>query len=94
MVDAFRAYLKARHEAAPWNSGDDVAVRVGGGVERARIHPDHQQGALDAETVVLALLDPAGEQQPTVWLRCPRSEVVGAWDPVFAPLAQFGSPPV
>ena len=93
VVEAFRAYLQARKAAAPWAIGDDVAVGVGGGVERARIHPDHQQGAPDAEIVVLALLDPAGEQPVTLWLRCPRSAIVGAWNPAFAPLTRTGSAP-
>ncbi|WP_042428077.1 hypothetical protein [Streptacidiphilus anmyonensis] len=88
MVDAFLAYLKARKAAAPWSPGDDVAVSVGGGVERARTHEQH--GTPDTETVVLALLDPAGQRQPTEWLRCPREAVAGPWDDAFAPLSHPG----
>jgi len=91
VVDAFLAYLKAHKAAEPWTPGQDVAVSVGGGVERARTHAQH--GGPDQDPVVLALLDPAGEQQPTEWLRCPREAVVGPWDDAFAPLAHPGTEP-
>ncbi|MEZ0090996.1 hypothetical protein [Streptacidiphilus sp. EB129] len=51
----------------------------------ARIHLDLQQGVPDADIVVLAMLDPAGQQQPTVWLPCPRFAIVGSWNPAYAP---------
>ncbi|UXX98077.1 hypothetical protein N7U49_48185 (plasmid) [Streptomyces sp. AD2-2] len=83
MVDAFQRMLSARRNPAPFTEGDDLAVQVPNGVERARPEPGHD---LNAGTVDLALINPDTGEALTRPMPCPRTLILAPWDDTYRPL--------
>ena len=83
VVDGFREMLIARKEPAPWTEGDDLAVQVPNGVERARPEPGQD---LSADVVQLVIVHPDTGEVLTQAMPCPRALVLGPWDMVYRAL--------
>jgi hypothetical protein len=83
VVDAFKKMLIARKEPAPWTEGDDLAVQVPNGVERARLQPGQDPGA---DIVDLVLIHPDTGEVLTRPMPCPRPLILGPWEQAYRPL--------
>jgi hypothetical protein len=83
VVDAFKKMLTARRTPVPWTEGDDLAIQVPNGVERARPQPGQD---LIADIVDLALAHPDTGEALTQPMPCPRTLILGPWDPAYRPL--------
>ncbi|MFI1510239.1 hypothetical protein [Streptomyces sp. NPDC020597] len=83
VVDAFKKMLTARRDPAPFTEGDDVAVQVPNGVERARLEPRQD---LSSEVVELVLVHPDTGEILTRPMPCPRTLILGPWDYAYRPL--------
>ncbi|WP_329375267.1 DUF6192 family protein [Streptomyces sp. NBC_01483] len=83
VVDAFKKMLSARRTPAPWTEGDEVAVQVPNGVERARTEPGQTPGT---DIVDLVLIHPDTGEVLTGPMPCPRTLILGPWDDTFRPL--------
>ncbi|MBB1252549.1 hypothetical protein H3146_04055 [Streptomyces sp. OF3] len=97
LVDAFRAMLAALRVPEPWAPGraQDVAVRIGPFVERARPRPGDDHGP---DVIAVALVHPDtphaaaylhGHQLGYTgrgWLRCETTTILGAWQPAYTAL--------
>ncbi|MBT2539742.1 hypothetical protein J7E99_03215 [Streptomyces sp. ISL-44] len=96
-VDQFRAMLAAVRSPEPWTPGhgQDVAVRIGPFIERARTRPGDDHGT---EMIAVALVHPDtphaaahlhGRQLGYTdrgWLRCETTAILGTWQPTYAML--------
>ncbi|MDX3528227.1 hypothetical protein P1P75_17725 [Streptomyces sp. ID05-39B] len=91
-VDQFRALLAALRDPEPWTPGhcQDIAVRVGPWIERARTRPGDDHGP---DIIAVALQHPGGSYTPygeryrrLGWLRCETTTILGVWNPAFASL--------
>ncbi|MGX1913622.1 hypothetical protein ACWIID_32985 [Streptomyces phaeochromogenes] len=96
-VDQFRAMLTALRNPEPWTPGhcQDVAVRVGGLLERAHTRPGDDHGR---DLIAVALVDPDTPHASAYlrghplgytdkgWLRCPTNTIIGVWQPAYAML--------
>ncbi|MEU9356235.1 hypothetical protein AB0D65_35855 [Streptomyces griseoloalbus] len=97
VTDQFRTMLTAVRNLQPWTPGhaQDVAVRIGPFVERARPRPGDDHGP---EMIAVALVHPDtphaaaylhGRQLGYTdrgWLRCETAAVLGLWQPGYAML--------
>ena len=83
VVDAFQRMLSARRNPAPFTEGDDLAVQVPNGVERARPEPGQD---LDADIVDLALINPDTGEVLTRPMSCPRTLILGPWETAYRAL--------
>ncbi|WP_326681046.1 hypothetical protein [Streptomyces sp. NBC_01237] len=97
VVDAFRSMLAALRTPQPWAPGcaQDIAVRVGPFVERARPRPGDDHGP---DLIAIALQHPDtphataclhGHQLGYTnkgWLRCETATILGVWNPAYTPL--------
>jgi hypothetical protein len=90
IVDAFREMLAALRNPEPWTPGwcQDVAVRVGPFIERARTRPGDDHGP---DLIAVALVHPdtphAGYTHRYAskgWLRCETSKILGVWQSAYA----------
>ncbi|WP_234307015.1 hypothetical protein [Streptomyces sp. NRRL F-2890] len=97
VVDAFLAMLAAIRtpQLRTPGSGQDIAIRVGPGVERAHprpgddhntdviavalVHPDTPHAATHHQALQLGYTDRG-------WLRCPTNTILGAWHPAYTML--------
>ncbi|MFE9222786.1 hypothetical protein ACFYN3_41755 [Streptomyces lavendulae] len=92
-VDAFRAMLAAIRAPEPWTPDrcQDIAVRVGPFVERARTRPGDDYGP---DLIAIALIHPdtphaaayAHRYTSKGWLRCETAAILGVWQPAYAML--------
>ncbi|MDX2521652.1 hypothetical protein PV355_42105 [Streptomyces stelliscabiei] len=91
-VDQFRALLAALRDPEPWTPGhgQDIAVRVGPWIERARTRPGDDHGP---DIIAVALQHPGGSYTPygeryrrLGWLRCETDKILGVWNSAFASL--------
>ncbi|MFB7900735.1 hypothetical protein ACFC1B_31045, partial [Streptomyces xiamenensis] len=99
VVDAFLAMLAAIRTPQPWTpgSGQDIAIGVGPGVERAHPRPGDDHGT---DVIAVALVHPDTPHAATHrqalqlgytdrgWLRCPTNTILGAWHPAYRGIKQ------
>ncbi|MFE9221712.1 hypothetical protein ACFYN3_36010 [Streptomyces lavendulae] len=90
VVDAFRVMLAAPRTPERWTPGSaqDVAVRVGAHIERARIRPGDDLGP---DVIAVALVHPdtphaaayAHRYTRRGWLRCETAAILDLWRPAY-----------